>query len=397
MRKYYKLTPEGTRDLLFEESTAINSVSSIINNVFKEKGYYQVITPGLEFYDTFSLDGFGYMSEEMFISTDKKGRLLVMRPDSTVPMARVVSTRLQDELLPLRLCYNQPIYRNNKALAGKSNEIRQAGMELIGAGGKRADLELIISAIEVLKRITPDFRIELGHAVFLKALLNKMDIDENKKEEIRLYIESKNYSALISLLDEIPDSDTTKALKKLPRLFGGEEIFSKALPLFKDTEAEFALVYLKDLYTELSKILPENNLMIDLGMVQKNDYYSDMIFCGYVEGSGDAVLTGGRYDHLLNQFQKSICAAGFGVDVDELAKIYMNINGAEIPATPDLLVYGDDGFEIEAIKMKEELSKQGYICEYCVSETLEDAKAYAVAKGIKKLCVVNVESRIEEI
>ncbi|MEF2919464.1 MAG: ATP phosphoribosyltransferase regulatory subunit, partial [Acutalibacteraceae bacterium] len=171
MRKYYKLTPEGTRDLLFEESVAINSVSNIINEVFKEKGYCQVITPGLEFYDTFSLEGFGYMSEEMFISTDKKGRLLVMRPDSTVPIARVVSTRLQDESLPLRLSYNQPIYRNNKALAGKSDEVRQAGMELIGAVGKRADLELIISAIEILKRITPDFRIELGHAVFLKALL----------------------------------------------------------------------------------------------------------------------------------------------------------------------------------------------------------------------------------
>lgn len=397
MRKYYKLTPEGTRDLLFEESVAINSVSNIINEVFKEKGYCQVITPGLEFYDTFSLEGFGYMSEEMFISTDKKGRLLVMRPDSTVPIARVVSTRLQDESLPLRLSYNQPIYRNNKALAGKSNEVRQAGMELVGAVGKRADLELIISAIEILKRITPDFRIELGHAVFLKALLNKLDIDENKKEEIRIYIESKNYSALISLLDEIPESDTTKALKKLPRLFGGEEVFAKALPLFKGTEAEYALSYLEELYSELSKILPENNLMIDLGMVQKNNYYSDMIFCGYVEGIGDAVLTGGRYDHLLNQFQKSICAAGFGVNVDELAKIYMKINGAEIPETPDLLVFGDDGFEIEAIKMKEELSKQGYICEYSVSSTLNEAKEYAISKGIKKLCVVNVESRIEEI
>ena len=176
MRKYYKLTPEGTRDLLFEESNAINSVSSMINAVFKEKGYHRVITPGLEFFDTFNLDGFGYMPEEMFISTDKKGRLLVMRPDSTVPIARMVSTRLQDESLPLRLCYNQPIYRNNKALAGKDNEIRQAGMELIGAGGKRADLELIISATEILRKITPDFRIELGHAAFLKAILNKLII-----------------------------------------------------------------------------------------------------------------------------------------------------------------------------------------------------------------------------
>ncbi|MEE0858088.1 MAG: ATP phosphoribosyltransferase regulatory subunit [Acutalibacteraceae bacterium] len=397
MRKYYKLTPEGTRDLLFEESAAINVVSDIINDVFKEKGYHQVITPGIEFYDTFTLGGFGYMSEEMFISTDKKGRLLVMRPDSTVPIARVVATRLQDETLPLRLCYDQPIYRNNKYLAGRSDEIRQAGMELIGAGGKRADLELIISSIEILEKITPDFRIELGHAVFLKAILNKLDVNDEKKEEIRGYIESKNYSALISLLDEIPEDDTTKALKKLPRLFGGEEIFKKALPLFKGTDAEQALFYLKDLYRELSKILPEDKLMIDLGMVQKNDYYSDMIFCGYVEGCGDAVLTGGRYDHLFNQFQKKICAAGFGVNVDELAKIYMNINGAEIPVVADVMVHGDDGFEIEALKVKEDLTNQGYVCEYSVFASEDSAKFYAQKKGIKKLCVVNAKTRIEEI
>ena len=397
MRKYYKLTPEGTRDLLFEESNAINSVSSMINTVFKEKGYHRVITPGLEFFDTFNLDGFGYMPEEMFISTDKKGRLLVMRPDSTVPIARMVSTRHQDESLPLRLCYNQPIYRNNKALAGKDNEIRQAGMELIGAGGKRADLELIISATEILRKITPDFRIELGHAAFLKAILNKLTVSDEKKEEIRGYIESKNYSALTTLLDEIPQDETTKALMKLPRLFGGEEIFAKALPLFKDTEAEYALFYLKDLYQALSKLLPEDKLMIDLGMVQKNDYYSHMTFCGYVEGSGDAVLTGGRYDHLLNQFQKSICAAGFGINVDELARIYLNINGTEKSKPADYIVHGDDGFEIEALKVKEELINKGYTCEYSVFSSEDSARFYAQKHGIKKICVVNVKTRIEEI
>ena len=397
MKKYYMLTPEGTRDLLFEESTAINTVGNMINEVFKEKGYHQVITPALEFYDTFTLDGFGYLSEEMFISTDKKGRHLAMRPDSTVPMARVVSTRLQDEVLPLRLCYNQPVFRNNKSLAGKSDEVRQAGMDLVGAGGNRADLELLVSGIEVLKKITPDFRFELGHAVFLKSILEKLDVNEDKKEEIREYIESKNYSALTTLLDEIPENDTTKALKKLPRLFGGEEVFKKALPLFQGTKAESALFYLKDLYRDLSKLLPEDKLMIDLGMVQKNDYYSDMIFCGYVEGSGDAVLTGGRYDHMLNQFNKSICAAGFAVNVDELAKIYMNINSEDKPATADIMVHGDAGFEIEALKVKEELTKQGYICEYSVFPSEDSAKFYAQKKGIKKLCVVNVKTRTEEI
>ena len=281
MRKYHKLTPEGTRDLLFEESVAVNQVSNIINDIFRKKGYHQVITPTLEFYDTFTLEGVGYDAEEMFISTDKKGRLMVMHPDATISIARVIATRLQDEPLPIRLCYNQSVFRNNKSLSGRNDEVRQAGMELIGAGGKRADLELIVSAVEILKKITPDFRFELGHAVFLKALLDRLDIDSYKKDAIRDYIESKNYSALITLLDEIEQNETTRALRKLPRLFGGEEVFKKALPLFKGTQAEQALFYLKDLYKDLKKIIPEEKLMIDLGMVQKNNYYTDVTFCGY--------------------------------------------------------------------------------------------------------------------
>ena len=346
MRKYYKLTPEGTRDLLFEDSAAINTVSGILSDIFREKGYHQVITPTLEFYDTFTLEGFGYLSEEMFISTDKKGRLLALRPDSTIPIARIVATRLKDEALPLKLCYNQPIYRNNKSLSGRTDEIRQAGMELIGASGKRADIELIVSAVEILKRVTPFFRLELGHAIFLKSILNRLDVEEYKN---------------------------------------------------RGTEAESALFYLKDLYRDLSAILPEDKLMIDLGMVQKSDYYSDMIFCGYVEGSGDAVLNGGRYDKLLSQFRKSVSAAGFGVNVDELARIYMSINGEEKPEAADIIVHGDDGYEIEAIKKKQELVSQGFRCEYSVFSSSDSARFYARKKGIKKICIVNANSRIEEI
>ncbi len=397
MKSYHKLTPEGTRDVLFEESVAINQVSRMINGIFKKKGYHQVITPTLEFYDTFTLDGFGYNAEEMFISTDKKGRLMVMHPDATISIARVIATRLQDEPLPVRLYYNQPVFRNNKALSGRNNEVQHAGMELIGASGKRADLELIVSAVEILKEITPDFRFELGHAVFLKALLNQLDTDRYKKDAIRDYIESKNYSALITLLDEMEQNETTRALRKLPRLFGGEEIFKKALPLFKGTEAEQALFYLKDLYKDLKKIIPEEKLMIDLGMVQRNNYYSDMIFCGYVAGSGDYVLNGGRYDHLLNHFDKSIPSAGFGVNVDELARIFMNINGEEKTQTADILVHGEDGYEIEAIRTKEELTKQGYRCEYSVFNNEGSARFYAQKKGIKKICVVNIKTRTEEV
>ena len=100
---------------------------------------------------------------------------------------------------------------------------------------------------------------------------------------------------------------------------------------------------------------------------------------------------------MLNQFQKSICAAGFGINVDELARIYLNINGTEKSKPADYIVHGEDGFEIEALKVKEELISKGYTCEYSVFSSEDSARFYAQKNGIKKICVVNVKTRIEEI
>lgn len=191
MKNYYKITPEGTRDYLFEECTAINKVSRIITDVFRSKGYHEALTPGLEFFDAFTRGSSGIQQEDMYKLSDNKGRLLVLRPDLTVPIARMAATRLQKETRPIRLYYNQTVYRNNPALTGRSNEVRQAGIELIGAGGKRADLEVIVTAVEALQKIVPDFRIELGHAGFFKSLAQQLPVSDIVREEIRLSIESK--------------------------------------------------------------------------------------------------------------------------------------------------------------------------------------------------------------
>lgn len=392
MQKNYKITPEGTRDLLFEECTASNKVSCVLEKVFTAKGYHQVITPGLEFYDIFTLGNFGIGQEEMFILTDKKGRLMALRPDSTLPIARLVATRLRSEPRPIRLCYNQILYRNNKSLAGKSDEVRQVGVELLGASGKRADLELITAAIEALQKVVPDFRIELGHALFFKALVDKLPLTEYQKEEIRLSIESKNYSALNSMLDEMKQTDTVQAMRKLPRLFGGEEVFEKALPFFKGTQAEVALHYLKDIYKVLSGVISEDKLIVDLGMVQRNDYYSDIIFSGYVQGSGDAVLIGGRYDSLLSEFQTPMPAAGFGINVDALSKILLNDEVFTKTKAADVLVFGEDGFEIEAIKQAQALTEAGKYCEYSVFKTKEETLEYARANKIAQVRIIGTSA-----
>ena len=198
-----------------------------IENVFTGRGFKRVITPFLEFYDVFTVPNSGITQESMFKSVDNKGRLLVARPDSTLPIARMVSTRLNNSTLPVRLYYKQAVNRNNPTLTGRRNDVMQMGIELLGAKGIRADLEILTTAISAISSVADDYRIELGHAEVFDALSSELDIDEDFKERIRLSIESKNYSALNNLLDKLAPCKAVSAVRSLPSLFGGEEVFDR--------------------------------------------------------------------------------------------------------------------------------------------------------------------------
>lgn len=389
MKKYCKITPEGTRDLLFEECIAHRNVEHMLTSVFQSRGFNEVITPGLEFYDVFSLGSVGIGQEFMYKLTDHKGRLMVLRPDSTLPIARLTATRLQNEIKPIRLYYTQKVYRNNPSLTGRSDEVMQTGIELLGASGKRADLEAITTAVESISRCVPDFRIELGHAGFFRALANQLPISDDVREDIRTSIESKNYSALEIILDRLEQTPAVSAIRSLPRLFGGEEIFAQAASLCANSEACKPLDYLQELYHSLSILGLGDKLIIDLGLVQRNDYYSDIVFSGYVEGSGDAVLTGGRYDNLLEAFDSPMPAVGFGINVDALTKLMLDRGNVQPRKPADILVYGDDGYEIKALNHCSFLMKSGLRCENSIFQTREETIAYAKERKIKRIDFVN--------
>ncbi|MEI3405255.1 MAG: ATP phosphoribosyltransferase regulatory subunit [Christensenellales bacterium] len=93
----------------------------------------------------------------------------------------------------------------------------------------------------------------------------------------------------------------------MPRLFGGEEVFAQAAPLCSDDASSKTLAYLHELYRALVDLGLGDRMIVDLGLVQRNDYYTDVIFSAYVENVGDAVLFGGRYDNLLAQFDADAC------------------------------------------------------------------------------------------
>ncbi len=388
MKRFLKITPEGTKDFLFAECAAMDDVCGRIETVFAGRGFKRVITPGIEFYDVFSLPCSGIAQEDMFKTTDNKGRLMVVRPDSTLPIARMVATRLQHNLMPVRLYYKQAVYRNHPTLTGRRNENMQMGVELLGVKGIRADLEILTTAVETLRAVATDFRVELGHAEVFDALSDELPIDDSYKEKIRLTIEGKNYSALNNLLDRLAPCRAVSAIRSLPSLFGGEEVFEQARAICSGTKAADALDYLHTVYSSLRSLGLGDKLIIDLGLVQRNDYYTGMVFTGYISGIGDAVLSGGRYDELLSEFDMPMGAAGFALDTD--AVTLKTLADAEVSYSdnPDVLVFAADGCEMQAIEQVAKLNATGKKAQFSVLPTLEETQAFAQQRGIKEVLTV---------
>lgn len=389
-------TPLGTKDLLFEESVIRRDVEKKLTSLFAGRGFSEVMTPGIEYLDVFTGDHPAAPVENMYKLTDTKGRLLVMRPDSTLPIARLAATRLQHAPLPLRLYYAQDVYHMNTGLHGLADQEFQAGVELIGAAGKRADLEILsLSALSLKALVGDAFRIEIGHVGFFESLIEELEADDAAVEEIRELIEGKNYAALSELLETLPQGEAVAALRRLPHLFGGRKVLETAQALCRTARGKEALDYLASLYEALCALGLEEHVIFDLGMLHTNEYYTGVIFRGYIEGSGEIALSGGRYDALLRQFGTPQAATGFAINVDVVMRVLKN--RGELPEAESfvMLVHAEDGYEAKALNLVREYTENGICIEYSVFDTVEESRAYAVQRRIPELLIVG-ETTVQE-
>lgn len=386
MKRYDLITPEGTRDLLLNDCTIRKNIENYLRGLFESAGYSELNTPCLEFYDVFNKETVYFPQETMYKLSDRKGRLMVLRPDCTVPIARVVATRLREAKLPIRLFYNQSVYTPSRTNAGKSDEIFQSGIELIGSASKKADLEVLTLAAEVLSHCDSDkFRLEIGDSGFFKVLIGKLTDDPEIKEKIRVLIEAKNYPALNDFLDTFGSNLVISTLKQLPSLFGGEEVFDKVAKYYHDAETDKILSDLKWIYTELSKLGYEGKITVDLGIVNRADYYTGVIMKGYLQGYGDEVLSGGRYDKLISEFGYDVHATGFAVNVDAVAEILKRYNPVAENSSPDVLVFSEEDDAMDALIYVEKLRKEGKKVEFSLFDTYEETMDYAKENKISEI------------
>lgn len=321
MNRYQISTPEGTRDLLFAPARRLRAVEQRVRQSLEDRGYSEVITPAIEYYDVFAQANPAVGQENMLKIVDRAGRICVARPDNTTPIARIAATRLEGAELPVRLYYSQKVFRSIAEGHGHKSEFLQVGAELVGSDGLEADLDILTAAFSALEQAEAgSFRIELGHAEIYKALIEALGVDEQTAEDIRRLIENKSFAALGDALAPYQGSAAYQALCAMPQLFGGVEVLDQVEHMTGNMRVLAAVAYLRRVYTALEQAGFGESVIIDLGLVHEMDYYTGIMFRGYLGGAGAAILAGGRYNALCAKFGRDLPAAGFGIDVERIAE-----------------------------------------------------------------------------
>lgn len=315
MERYLRQVPDGVEDCLPAECCIKRNIESALRGAFIASGFDEVETPTYEFYDVFQSGVGAYMQESMIKFMDAKGRILVLRPDITVPIARLSATRM--DLRSARLFYIQNSFAAAQPAIGRAGEFTQAGVELIGDDRCSADAEVIALAIKSLKTCGLEtFTIDIGQVAYFKALIEDLSLDEAQAEKLRHAVDSKDLISIEAAADALKLNPEKKAqIKALPDLFGGPEIFSKALSLTDSPKCAAAVENLRTVYNILDEYDLARYLSIDFGMLHDIAYYSGIIFRGIAPAIGFPVVSGGRYDELLDKFGMPTPATGFALGI----------------------------------------------------------------------------------
>ncbi len=310
--------PLGLTDLFGEQAAAYAALERALIEQFERWGYQLVVVPTIGYDQALSTQASPRLNEQLYRFFDRDGHALALRPDMTVPVARLVGTTLYDQPLPLRLYYAGKVFRYEQPQAGQRREFTQVGIELIGAGSAEADAEVTAVAMEALRALGVDtFQINLGEVDFLRGIIDGLELSVEELAMLEQAINRKSRVEIRHALDTLHISGQAgEAIMALPGLCGGLGIIAEARQLTANPAAQRALDHLARVYDLLALDGYADHLILDLGEVRSMDYYTGISFHGYVAGLGFHVLSGGRYDRLVGHFGPSLPAVGFAMSIE---------------------------------------------------------------------------------
>ena len=347
--------PSGTKDILPSEAIEQRWLESRIRGVFDSFGYQEVITPTLEMESAMDVAG-EKRFKRSFRLFDERGEVLIMRPEMTTPIARLVSTKMADREPPFRLSYFANSYRPTTPQRGRQSEFYQAGLELIGLESPAVDAEVLAVLCQALTACgLEEFSVGLGESSFFTALLESAGVNGENREAIFDALAERDLVKLSSVVAGLDISDDDReAILGVTRLRGGSEVLIEAHDYVRGPAMEEALKRLARTYYLVSRYGFAGRILFDLGILSDFDYYTGIVFEVLSGELGFPVGGGGRYNGLLARYGRPEPAVGFAISLDRLHIAITGQGGVSLPDSPGIALVG--GFDLAldlAMKLRE--------------------------------------------
>lgn len=396
MADWKRYTPEGTQDVFPRQCTNKMKTEAAIADVFESYGYMVAETPVMQFYDAFNTPSGKIPQETMFKFFDAEGRILVLRPDITTCLARMVACKLDDGFYPKRLYYCGKVFRYLDSHTAGEREFCQAGIELFGVKSDLADSEVISCAIEALISAGLErFQIEIGQVAFFKAIVADSGLSDEDAESLRVLMDKKDALAIHEFLKNRNVAPKLSALlEELPTLFGGPDVLKRLDMSLLNEQAKEAIRNLEAVYQILSDYGYEEYISIDLSLVQGINRYTGIIFKGITHGIGYSICAGGRYDGLTGDFGTPLPAVGMAIGTDRLLTVLSRQDAFEPVFGSDFLVVCKDSKLAHTVLSS--LRECGYVAEQALADMpFDELKKYAEANSIQGVLSVKDEHSAE--
>ncbi len=331
---------------------SFNKNDTVLYNLrllYEQYGYKRFKMSKFEEYDLY-LEYKNFLQTENIITfTDLNGKLYAMKPDITLSIAKNANPEE-----PQKLYYKENVYRASRTTK-EYKEITQLGVEYIGRVDAYTMGEAVYLAAKSLSLISDEYVLDISHMGFVSGLFEAAGIDGNRMEKLLGFLGQKDTHEILFCCEQYGiEKEIADKIASLSEIYGSfENTLPKIKALAVNDKMAAAVNELEELYAILSTLGVGEHVNLDFSIVNDMSYYNGVIYLGYVKDVPCSVLSGGRYDKLLEKLGKNCQAIGFAVYTD-LIELY---DKSDREYDVDVLIVYDEG--VSPVEVSEKVA--GYI------------------------------------
>lgn len=338
----------------------------LLRSLYSKYGYKQYKMRKFEEYDLYVRNKDFLISDSVITFTDTNGKLMALKPDVTLSIVK--NTKDSDGSVQ-KVYYDENVYRVSKG-THSYKEIKQAGLECIGDVDTYCVCEVLSLAVKSLMTISENCVVDVSDLAILFALYDYIGLSYEARKRMTSLISDKNTHEMKRLCEDMSVSAESTALLEELISYNGtpDEILPRLKAMTEQIGAQAEFSEFESVVSSLDKEL-QSKLRIDFSVVSDINYYNGIVFKGFIDKIPDSVLSGGRYDSLMQSMSRKSKAIGFAVYIDMLERF--NVKEREFDYAAVLLYSENDG--ISTVKNAAQKLINEYGCVFTAKKLPEKA------------------------